>query len=81
MSDQQFPYTLRLLHSEDGGWGRVLIGRQNPDWPFHPEDIMDASDNCSFATPESAMDDARQKLGGEPSPDARDYKVWVENKR
>jgi hypothetical protein len=80
MSDP-YPYTLRLLRGRDGKWGWVVLNRRNPEALIHPEDVVEASASRSFATAEEAMLDARTKFGGEPSPDARNYKVWVEDSK
>jgi hypothetical protein len=73
---EQFPNTLRLLRTERG-WGWLILSGRNPEWPFRPEDIVDGSHHCAFATPQEAVADAEAKTGGNISPNTDDYRLWL----
>ncbi|MGZ5914710.1 MAG: hypothetical protein ACXWJU_05215 [Hyphomicrobium sp.] len=75
MTDQRYPYTLRVLRTERG-WGWVVLNHRNPKAAFRPEDVLDASAAFSFSTPEAAMEDAQEKFGAPVSPEVKDWTVW-----
>jgi hypothetical protein len=49
MSEQQFPWTLRVVQPLPGQFGWVVINHRSPDWPIRPEDII-ASRNIVSST-------------------------------
>jgi hypothetical protein len=77
MSEQQFPWTLRVVQPLPGQFGWVVINHRSPDWPIRPEDIIAESEHCQFHTIEEAMSDAQETLGAPVSPEVKDWTVKV----